>query len=141
MRLPSPGYSSPRSRPTKTGHCGLPALSPPLAYLSRENTFSREDYLCPSVCSYEDNARRCFPRCTTCTSTENVFLFLFRFQRTASRLRLSATWGSTSLTESPERPSRRSSYWPSRRSSERGSTWVSPRGPSSRRRYTLRRHR
>lgn len=62
-----------RSRPTKTGHCGLPALSSVGLPIPR-NTFSREDYLCPSVCSYEHNARRC-SRCTTCTSTENVFLF------------------------------------------------------------------
>ena len=56
-RLPSPGLFRRSSRPAKTGHCGLGPFSP-LAYLSRA-TPSREDYICPSVCSYEHNARRC----------------------------------------------------------------------------------
>lgn len=71
MRLPSPAYSV---RSTKTGHCGLGALSvaglpDPRAEHLRGRT------ICPSVCTYESNARRCSPR-TTCTRTETA-LFLF----------------------------------------------------------------
>lgn len=138
MRLPSPGYSSPFEA-DKNG-----TLRSPGPFL-RWPTYPAKHLLAGGLICVRQFVHTSIM--LVAVPVHNMHFdwkrvsFFFRFQRTASRLRLSATWGSTSLTESPERPSRHSSYWPSRRSSERGSTWVSLRGQSSRRHCTSRRHR
>lgn len=76
MRLPSPDYIRVRSRPTKTGRCGLPALSSVGLPLSRE-TPSRGRTICVRQFVHTSIMLVAVSRCTTCTSTESVFLFFF----------------------------------------------------------------